>query len=153
MASNRELAAWHEAGHAVAMKEVDGLNGDVEVNSHGGGLTRERRSWGWNMFVGEMRGRSDLLMVSIAGPLVESWICRNSVAEILAIQSSRNGERGLDGDRVAVYLEGDPLDYWVHKTLRLIGGYERHIEALAEALYVHGRVDGDEARAILSGRY
>jgi hypothetical protein len=152
MSKNRELAAWHEAGHAAAMKEAGGLNGDVWVNSHGGGLTRERRSWGWNMFVGEVRGRSDNLMVSIAGPLVESWVCRDSVAEILAVQSSSGGRRGLDGDRVAHYLQGDSLDYWIHKTERLIRGYSRRIEALASVLYDADCVSGDEAKAILSGR-
>lgn len=150
--NGRELAAWHEAGHAAAMKEVGGLNGDVWVNSHGAGLTRERRSWGWNMFVGEVRGRSDNLMVSIAGPLVESWVCRNSVAEILAVQSSSDGRRGLDGDRVAAYLRDEPLSYWVRKTERLIRGYKRRIEALAEVLYDVDRISGDEAKAILSGR-
>jgi hypothetical protein len=153
MASQRELAAWHEAGHAAAMKEVSALNGDVWVNSHWGGLTRERRSLGWNMFVGESRGRSDALRVSIAGPLVESWVCRDSVADILAVQSSPGGRRWLDGDRVAAWLEGEPLSHWVRKTERLLRGCEKPIEKLAEVLYDHGWADGDEAKQILSGRY
>lgn len=151
MSSNRELAAWHEAGHASAIKEVSALNGVVEIGDHGNGLTKIRSSWGWNLFVGSFHTREDALTVGIAGCLAESWICRSSVQDLLEAQTFGNGWG--EGDGVWETLNGDPLDRWIRKTERLIRGTKREIEVLAEALYEHGRVDGDDARAILSGRY
>lgn len=147
---SRELIALHESGHAAAMREVGALNGTVELNGHGGS-TSDRDSWGWNLFIGSVRTRGDELMVAIAGPLVQSWYCRDSFEELLAGQTGFDGEG--DGDRVLAALEGDPLDHWVRKTQRLLRGCANRIEELADVLCERGRLEGDEAKAILAGRW
>lgn len=150
MASYRERAAIHEAGHAAAMLECDALNGPVQIDGHGNGSTRERKSWLWNTFHGELRGRDDELRVSIAGCLVESRYYRGSVEKLLRGQSGYGGYG--DGDRVWAALNGDPLSHWVRRTEKLLRGYERRMERLADALLDTGWVDGDVAREILMGR-
>lgn len=152
MPSQRELAAVHESGHAVAVMELSALNGPVEIGAHGSGMTYVRDSWDWKMFVGELRGREDFLLAAISGPLVESWHCSDSVEDCLMQQTSPNGGSELDGDRVWALLNGDSLSHWVRKTEKLLRGYERRMERLADALLDTGWVDGDTARAILSGR-
>lgn len=153
MPSQRELAAVHESGHAVAVMELSALNGPVEIGAHGSGLTHVSNSWGWKMFVGELRGREDFLLAAISGPLVESWYCADSVEDVLRQQTSPNGDRGLDGDRVWALLGSDSLGHWVRRTEKLLSGYGMRMERLADALLDSGWVDGDVARAILSGRY
>jgi hypothetical protein len=152
MSSQRELAAIHESGHAVAVMELSALNGPVEIGAHGSGLTHVSNNLGWKMFVGELRGRDDFLLAAISGPLAESWACRDSVEEILQQQTSRNGDRGLDGDRVRALLSGDSLSRLIRRTERLLNGYSRRMDRLADALLDTGWVDGDTARGILSGR-
>lgn len=151
MSSDCRLAAWHEAGHAAAISEVSGRVGGLELYGHGSGMTTTRDTFFRSLFVGSCYSRSDILLVGIAGCLAESWICHDSVESLLATQFFGNG-RG-DGDHVYEALEGDPLRQWIHKTERLISSLDREIQALAQLLEDQGRVDGDDARAILSGRY
>lgn len=141
----REIAAWHEAGHAAALKAMGELNGRVMIDGHGNGGTQRRHS----LFFGTTLRRKDDLKWTIAGPLVDAQVTRTSVERVL--QSQTFGGDG-DGDWVNRLLGNDSLDHWVGKTKRLISGYDRGIKDLAEALLDTGSVDGRTAAAILNGR-
>lgn len=145
MVSRKEVA-WHEAGHAAAIKALGELNGTVELHGHGSGVTYYRHS----LFFGTTVTRGDYLQICIAGSLVESRHSRYGIKALLDSQTGWGGKG--DGDKVFALLHGDSLDHWIRKTDRLLRGYGRELNDLADALDECGSLSGRDASAILSGR-
>ncbi|WP_408628806.1 M50 family metallopeptidase [Anaeromyxobacter soli] len=144
----RELAAYHEAGHAVAALATGCELGAMTVGPHGGGLTRFRPP----RDVPAARSRRDAVLRHLAGAAGEAVVVGLGSLSFAEVDARCGGAATDFAAARRACGPGGELSFLTWRWPRTVDLLVRRwtaVEALASVLRTEGAIEGSRASAIV----